>query len=326
MKAIQIVQTGAPDNLRYQDLDKPTPGEGQVLVKTAAIGVTFGDIMVQRGVYPVMPDFPATLGFECSGTVESVGNGVNNITVGQSVVILGTAGCYAEFVVAEQALVIPVQDSLDKDIVAAFPTAYLTAYHLLHSMGHVQSGQSVLVYGAAGGVGTAVIQLAKLAGVSVIGLSSSDEKAAYAKQQGADYVINYKTENVVSRVKELTGGDGVSLVLNSLAGKTFEQDFELLAPMGQIIWFGFASGYPEINLTEALGNSFMKSAGIRTFSVYNIFENTELFTDSMKILLGYLEQGKIKPRIFKKIPLSDARKAHELMESSIVEGRVILEP
>ncbi|VAW73782.1 Quinone oxidoreductase [hydrothermal vent metagenome] len=326
MKVIQINQTGNPDNLHYLEFEKPTPNEGQVLVKISAIGVTFGDIMVQRGVYPIMPNLPATLGFECSGIVESVGSDVNNIAVGQSVAILGTAGCYAEFVVAEQAMVIPIPDSLDKDIAAAFPTAYLTAYHLLHSMGQVKSGQSVLVYGAAGGVGTAVIQLAKLAGVNVIGLSSSNEKTAFAKLQGADYVINYKTEDVISRVKEITGGVGVNLVLNSLAGKTFDQDFELLAPMGQIIWFGFASGYPESNLTETLGNSFMKSAGIRTFTLYNVFENTQLFKESVEILLGYLEQGKIKPNILKTIPLSDARKAHELMESSQVKGRVILKP
>jgi len=300
------------------------PAEGQVLVKVSVIGVTYGDVMVQRGVYPVMPELPATLGFECSGVVESIGKGVSDISVGQSVAVLGTMGCYAEYVVAEQAMVIPVPESLDKNLVAAFPIAYLTAYHLLHSMGQVKKGQTVLLYGAAGGVGTAVIQLAKLVGVNVIGISSSDEKATYAKQQGADDVINYNTENVIERVRDITDSNGVDLILNSIAGNTFEQDFELLAPMGQVIWFGFAAGYPQLNLTETLGNAFMKSAGIRTFTLYSIFENSQLFNSSVKTLVQYLVDGKIKPQIYEKILLSEAPRAHELLESSVVKGRLLL--
>jgi len=326
MKAIQINQTGEPNILNYVELEKPTPAKGQILIKISAIGVTFGDIMVQRGVYPIMPSLPATLGFECSGIVESVGEGVSDIKVGQSVAVLGTMGCYADFVVAEQAMVFAVPDSVDKDSVAAFPITFLTAYHLLHTMGHIQSGQTILLYGAAGGVGTAVIQLAKLIGATVIGLSSSDDKIAYAKQQGADHVINYNTEDVTARVKEITNENGVDLILNSIAGKTFEQDFNVLASMGQIIWFGFAGGYPEVNLSESLGNGFMKSVGVRTFTIYNIFENAELYRNSMNTLVQYLVDGKINPQIHEKINLSEASRAHELMESSVVKGRLLLKP
>ena len=326
MKAVQIKKTGNPDVLEYIDIEQPSPGKGQVLVKTEAIGVTFGDIMVQRGVYPIMPTLPATLGFECSGIVESVGEGVSNIKIGQSVAVLGVAGCYAEYVVADEAMVFSVPDTIDKNLVAAFPITYLTAYHLLHTMGNVQSGQTILLYGAAGGVGTAVVQLAKMSGVNVIGLTSSDDKATYAKEQGADHVINYKTDDVVKRVYEITDGKGVNLVLNSLAGDTFEQDFNVLATMGQIIWFGFAAGYPQANLTESLGNGFMKSVGVRTFTLYNIFENPKLFAESMKTLLQYLAEGKIKPHIHEKITLSEAARAHQLMESSSVKGRLILVP
>jgi len=326
MKAIQIEQTGDTDVLEYVDIEQPSPDKGQVLIKTSTIGVTFGDIMVQHGVYPIVPPLPATLGFECSGIVESVGEDVSGIEPGQSVAVLGTMGCYAEYVVADKAMVIPVPDTMDKDIVAAFPITYLTAYHLLHTMGRVKPEQTVLMYGAAGGVGTAVIQLARLANVNVIGLTSSDDKASYAKQQGANHVINYKTEDVVQRVKEITGDKGVNLVLNSLAGDTFGRDFDTLAMMGQIIWFGFAAGSPQANLTELLGNGFMKSAGIRTFTLYNIFEMPELFTDSMKILIQYLKEGKIKPHIHEKIPLSEAARAHQLMEQSAVMGRLLLNP
>ncbi|MBL1275316.1 MAG: zinc-binding dehydrogenase [Ectothiorhodospiraceae bacterium] len=326
MKAIQIHQTGDIDVLKIVDIERPIPEKTQVLIKTSAIGVTYGDIMVQHGVYPVMPDLPATLGFECSGIVESVGEDVTGLVVGQSVAVLGTMGCYAEYVVADATMVMPVPDSIDKDLVAAFPITYLTAYHMLHSMGRIEEGQTVLVYAAAGGVGTAAIQLARLAGVNVIGLTSSDDKASYTKQQGAHHVINYKTEDVVQRVKELTNGDGVNLVLNSLAGNTLARDFEVLANMGQIIWFGFAAGYPQENLTEVVSNNFMKSTGIRTFTLYNIFENRELFISSFKTLLDYLNEGKIKPHIHEKLPLAEVARAHQLMESSVVKGRLVLKP
>jgi len=326
MKAIQMNQTGEPTILNYVDIEKPIAAKGQVLIKTSAIGVSYGDIMVQRGVYPIMPTLPATLGFECSGIVESIGEDVSDINTGQSVAVLGTIGCYADYVVADQSMVFVVPDSLDKDSVAAFPITYLTAYHLLHTMGHIKPGQTILLHGAAGGVGTAVIQLAKLIDVTVIGLSSSDDKVTFAKQQGANYVINYNSENVTSKVNEITNNNGVDLILNSIAGKTFEQDFTVLASMGQIIWFGFAAGYPEVNLSNSLGNCFMNSVGIRTFSIYTIFENSELFRHSMKTLVQYLVDGKIKPQIHEKLSLSKANQAHELMESTIVKGRLILEP
>jgi len=324
MKAVQIKKTGNPDVLEYVDIERPLIDKGQVLVKTSAIGVTYGDIMVQQGVYPVMPSLPATLGFECSGIVESVGESVTVVKAGESVAVLGTIGCYADYVVADETMVIPVDDSIDKDLVAAFPITFLTAYHLLHTMGHVEPGQTVLLYGAAGGVGTAVIQLAKLVNVNIIGLTSSDDKAVYAKQQGANHVIIYKTEDVTQRINAITNEHGVDLVLNSMAGDTFDLDINVLANFGQIIWFGFSAGFPQSNLTELLSNSFMKSAGIRTFTLYNIFEKPDLFTNSINTLVQYLEQGRIKPHIHQKIALSEAAYAHQLMESSNVKGRLIL--
>jgi len=326
MKAVQIKKTGNPDVLEYIDIEQPSPGKGQVLVKTEAIGVTFGDIMVQRGVYPIMPTLPATLGFECSGIVESVGEGVSNIKIGQSVAVLGVAGCYAEYVVADEAMVFSVPDTIDKNLVAAFPITYLTAYHLLHTMGNVQAGQTVLIYGAAGGVGTAVIQLAKMVGVNVIGVTSSEDKVNYAKQQGADYVINYKTDDIIKVVNKITDGKGVNLILNSIAGDSFGNDFNNLATMGQIVWFGFAAGFPQANLTELLGGSFMKSSGIRTFTLYNVFAIPDLFSKSMRTLINYLTENKIKPHIHEVLPLSEADRAHKLLEGSSVKGRLILVP
>jgi NADPH2:quinone reductase len=176
-------------------------------------------------------------------------------------------------------------------------------------------------------VGTAVIQLAKLAGVTVIGLTSTDEKADFARTQGYDHIINYKVEDVVQRVKEITGGKGADIILNSAAGDTFGRDFEMLAPLGQIIWFGMAAGLPEGNLTELLGMGFIRSAGVRTFMLPSIFDlDPTLMARSSEILFNYLADGKIKPHIFERIPLSEAARAHELLESGTVQGKLILKP
>jgi NADPH:quinone reductase-like Zn-dependent oxidoreductase len=198
---------------------------------------------------------------------------------------------------------------------------------MIHTMAHVTEGETILAYAAAGGVGTAVIQIAKLANVAVIGLTSTDEKANFAKAQGYDHIINYKTENVVRRVKEITGGKGVEIILNSVTGDTFDRDFKMLTPLGQIIWFGMAAGPPQENLTEQLMAGFVKSAGIRTFMLPSIFElDPALMARSAEILFNDLADKKIKPHIYERIPLSEAARAHELLESGKVQGKLILKP
>ncbi len=326
MKAVQMKKTGSPEVLEYVDVDRPSPGKGQVLVKLESISINYADVMMRGGFYPAMPPLPAILGLEGSGIVESVGDGVTHVKSGQSVVVTGTVGCYAEYVVAESNLVIPIPDSLDKDLAAAFPVNYLTAYHMMHTMGHITSGQSILIHAAAGGVGTSIIQLAKIAGIRTIGLTSSSEKVQFAKEQGADHVINYKTENVSQKVNEITDGKGVELILNSVAGETFGQDFDMLAPLGQVIWYGFAAGMPSVNLTEVIGSHFMNSKGLRAFVIYNIFDIPELMSESSKLMVRYLQEERIKPVIHEKIPLAEASRAHQLLESQAVKGKLILTP
>ena len=176
-------------------------------------------------------------------------------------------------------------------------------------------------------MGTAVIQLAKQADVTVIGLTSTEEKVNFARAQGIDHIINYKTEDLVEQVKKITDGKGVSIILNSVAGDTFSRDFEILAPLGQIIWFGMAAGLPQGNLNEQLGAGFAKSAGIRTFVLYSIFDlDPTLASRSSGKLFGYLAEKKIKPHIYERIPLSEAARAHELLESGTVHGKLILKP
>jgi NADPH:quinone reductase len=326
MKAIRIHQPGSIDRLKYEDVEPPSPDKDGVLIKVISASVNFADVMTRRGTYPTMPPLPAIPGVDCSGIVESVGKKVTGLRPGQPVAAIGR-GCYADYMVASPVAVFPISEDIDMDEAAAIPVNYLTAYHMMHTMAAVSKGQTILAYAAAGGVGTAVIQLAKLAGVKVIGLTSSDAKAEFAKSQGYDHIINYQTANVVGRVKEITEGRGVEIILNSVAGDTFKRDFKMLAPLGQIIWFGMAAGSPQGNLAEQLGAKFVKSAGLRTFMLPSIFElDPALMARSAEILFKYLADNRIKPHIHERLPLSEAARAHQLLESGRVQGKLILKP
>ena len=326
MKAIRIHQPGSIDRLKYEDVEPPSPDKDGVLIKVISASVNFADVMTRRGTYPTMPPLPAIPGVDCSGIVESVGKKVTGLRPGQPVAAIGR-GCYADYMVASPVAVFPISEDIDMDEAAAIPVNYLTAYHMMHTMAAVSKGQTILAYAAAGGVGTAVIQLAKLAGVKVIGLTSSDAKAEFAKSQGYDHIINYKTANVVGRVKEITEGRGVEIILNSVAGDTFKRDFKMLAPLGQIIWFGMAAGSPQGNLAEQLGAKFVKSAGLRTFMLPSIFElDPALMARSAEILFKDLAENRVKPHIYERLPLAEAARAHQMLESGKVQGKLILKP
>ncbi len=326
MKAIQITQTGSPDVLQYVDVETPSPELGQALVKIESISMNFADVMTRKGMYPDMPPLPIIPGIECSGVVEEVGEGLTHIKAGQKVAIFGKP-CYADYVLGDAASLIPLPDEVDMDAAAAFPVIYLTAYHMLHTMARVKAGETVLLYAAAGGVGMAVTQLAKIAGVKVIGLTSSEEKMSFAKSQGIDHIINYKTEDVVDRVNEITAGKGVNVIFDSVAGEGFPRNFKMLAPLGQIIMLGMAGGPPQGDLMELLTTNFGRSAGIRLFVLYSVPElDPALMSDSIQTVLNYLSKGKIKPHIHDRIPLAEAARAHTLMESQMAMGKLILKP
>jgi len=323
VKAIQIQQTGSFNVLEYVDIETPIPAAGQVLIKVESISVNFADTMVRWGNYAPMPKLPAILGMECSGFVEALAEDINQFSPGQRVACMGEK-CYADHVLANSDSLIPIPDIIDMDEAAAFPINYLTAYHMLNTMARVQPGETVLCYAAAGGVGVAVAQLSKLANITTIGLTSTDEKAVFAQNQGHNHVINYKKENVVKRVREITDGKGVNVILNSVAEKSFSIDFKLLAPLGQIIWFGFAGGALETDLTKRLSVTYNQSLGVRTFYLHSV--PRDIMLKSIGILLDYLAKKKIKPFIYERIPLSDAARAHQLIESGATMGKIILKP
>jgi NADPH:quinone reductase len=325
MKAIRLYETGGHDVLKYETLDDPKCSQEGVVVDVKSSSVNFSDSLIRRGLYPYMPDMPAILGNECAGIIKEVGSSVTHLKVGQKVIVFGIPS-YCSAIAAPANRVIPLPDNIDLDEAAALPIIYHTAYHMMHTVKRIKEGETMLVYAVAGGVGTAAIQLAQLAGVKVIGLTSSEEKATFVKKMGIDHVINYKTENVVERVLELTDNKGVDLIMDSVGGEKFGDNFKMMNTFGHLIWFGIAGGQPTTNLLEAIGGSPAKCHAVSMFHLYGVINNPALFVPSMKVLIGLLAEGKIKPVIHERLDLAEAGKAHEILEKHENIGKVILNP
>ncbi|MBW3565730.1 MAG: zinc-binding dehydrogenase [Acidobacteria bacterium] len=223
---------------------------------------------------------------------------------------------------------IPLPPEIDFDTGASFLVTYLTAHHLLHTMGRVKSGGVVLLYAAAGGVGTATIQLAKIAGIEIIGLTSSDEKVQRLRDLGLEHVFTYDRPDLVEEVRKVTGGRGVDAILDSVAGTQFHRNFDMLAPLGQLVWFGYSGGMPPEDLLEHLGAHFIKGIGLHTFHLtYSVAEPyPELAAHSVGVLLEHLVAERIEPIIHDRFPLTEAHRAHELLENRATVGKLILNP
>ncbi len=329
MQAVFIERTGGTDVLTLSDVPQPEPGAGEVVIRVAAAAVNFIDTLVRAGALPpqVMPALPAAPGVECAGTVAAVGADVPGVKVGDQVVYFGgiAAGCYAEFVKAPADRVWALPANADLQAAAVLPVNYATAYHMLHGVAAVRPGQTVLIHAAAGGVGTALVQLAKRAGVTVIGLAGSPEKVQYALAQGADHAIDYRRENVAARVKAITGGKGVDASFNPIAARTLVDDAALLAPFGQIVVFGFLGGMPDVTVTEVLAAHFGKSIGVRVSDIYTLYtERPQHFSELMHKVIAEFAEGRITPRVFDALPLAQAARAHALLESGAVAGKLLL--
>lgn len=320
MKAIRIHELGGPEVLRFEEVEKPKPRAGQALVRISAIGVNFADTLLRRGLYLVKPELPVIPGSEAAGVVEEVGPGVDASLVGRRVAFIG-GNCYAEYAVAPARQLLPLPDQMSFEEGAAFPVQALTAYHLLYTMDSVREGKSVLVHAAAGGTGLMAVQMAKMAGALVFGTTSSHEKAQLVRQMGADHVIIYTEEDVSQRVRELTKGRGVDLVLDSVGKATFNSSLSALAPFGHLIVYGMASGRTD---PFDIGRLFESSQKVSAFWLVTAMRSPELMRRSVEQVLEWIAAGKIKIIIGLKLPLSEAAEAHRRMEARQTTGKIIL--
>ncbi len=319
MKAIQISQYGDPDVLKIQEVRLEKPSRGQALIRIKAAGVNFVDIYQRRGTYPV--SLPYVPGFEASGVVEAIGEGVSNVKPGDRVAYVHEPGSYAEssLVRAENLILLPAEFSFEQG--AAFPLQGMTAHYLLHEFRKIKPNDIILIHAAAGGMGLLLVQWAKHLGARVLGTVSTDEKARIAKEAGADEVILYTKQDVVTEVNRLTSKHGADLIIDGVGKTTFPGNLEAAALRGNIVIYGAASGPADpISPNVLMKRSLTLSGG----SLFNyLLSNEELMTRAKAVIEG-IQKGWLKLRIDQVFPLEKAAEAHQKLESRKTAGKVLL--
>lgn len=329
MKAIRIARTGGPEVLEPVDLPTPSPAPGEVLVKAEAIGVNYFDTLIRTGRYRWMPKLPFVPGNEMSGTVAATGAGVTALKVGDRVFIAGyeignRGGLYAEYAAVPEGAAIPLPASIGADEATAL-TNYQLALILLHHAARGMPAKTVVVYGAAGGVGTALIDVARAAGASVIGTAGSAEKCAFVRARGAAHAIDHGKEPVVERVLALTGGRGADLVFDHVAGKAFVDGLKMLAPLGMIVSYAVLGGMPESDLFAAMRANIEKSPAVRCFTMHTYDHMPQPRREALLRAVEMLAAG-VRPAIGERLPLAQAERAHALIESRAAMGKIVLKP
>lgn len=322
MRALICKEFGPYENLEVAEVDAPPLNEGFVQVDVKAAGVNFPDILLVEGKYQAQPPFPFIPGTECSGVVSEVGKNTSGFKPGDRVIVATMLGGFAEQAVAPAAQVIPIPDVMSFEHAAAFTTIYGTSYHALKQRAKLQPGETVLVLGAAGGVGLATVQLAKAMGAKVIAAASSSEKLDIAKEAGADELINYSTEDLKARVREITANKGVDVVYDPVGGDYSEAALRATGWGGRYLVIGFAAGpIPKVPLNLALLNS-RDILGVfwGAWAGRNPRENAQ----NMKELFDLYEAKKITPHISAAYPLEEFAQAFADIMERRVKGKVIL--
>lgn len=321
MKAMQLHVSGGPEVLVMADLATPQPQAGEVLIKVATVGVNYADLMQRQGVYPTPAALPAVLGFEVAGVVVALGAGVSTPTPGTRVVAgLSGGGGYAEYAIAPAATVFPIPETLDFEAATALFLQGLTAYELLRTAARFQPGESVLVHAAAGGVGSLVVQLARLMGASkVIGTASTPEKLAFVRSLGAD-AISYSQPDWVAQVVAATAGHGANIILDSIGGQIGGDSLEALSQGGRLVVYGAASGQPTMIAAQQLS---FKGQSVLGYSMGTQTSPAQM-AEGMGALLDYLASGQLRITIGERYPLADAAAAHRAIAERRTIGKVVL--
>jgi NADPH:quinone reductase len=322
MKAVLCKAYGLPDTLVIEDVASLTPAAGEVVVSVKACGVNFPDTLIIQGKYQFKPAMPFSPGGEVAGVVKSIGESVTNVKVGDAVIAFTGWGGYAEEAKCPAAQAIPMPPGTPFPLAASFTLAYGTSYHALKDRAQIKPGETLLVLGAAGGVGLAACEIGKALGARVIAAASSDEKLAICKQHGADETINYATQDLREAINQLTNKRGVDVVYDPVGGDYSEPALRAMAWKGRYLVVGFAAGeIPKIplNLTLLKGSSIM---GV----FWGAFIKNEPATSSanMKELIALMMQGKLKPLISATYPLERAADALNDMMARKVTGKVVL--
>ncbi|WP_306396687.1 NADPH:quinone oxidoreductase family protein [Telluria beijingensis] len=324
MKAVRCTAWGPPDSLVLEDLPDLVAGPGEVVVDVKAAGVNFPDVLTVQGKYQVRPPLPFTPGNEFAGVVRAVGAGIDAFAPGQRVIGFTRTGAFAEQAVAPASAFLPMPDGMDFDVAAAITLTYGTSYHAVADRGALQAGETMLVLGAAGGVGLAAIEIGKALGARVIAAASSDEKLAVCKAHGADVLVNYEREDLREALRAATDGRGPDVIYDPVGGKYSEPALRSIAWRGRHLVVGFAAGeIPRLPWNLML----LKGA-----SVVGVFwgdftrKEQEAHLAAMKRITGWIAEGKLKPLVSRRYPLADTAQALNDMAARQVVGKVIIAP
>ena len=340
MRALVCEAYGPVESLKVMDMPKPTPGPGEVLVKVGAAGVSFAAMLGVQGKHQNKPALPFVPGNEISGEVVALGDGVDTLTVGQRIATGGSRGGFAEYCVTIAANAVPIPDAMPYAEATNFPTLYPTAYGALKWKADLQPGEVLLVHGAGGGSGLTGIEVGKAMGATVIASAGGADKLAAAKSVGADHLIDYRTEDLRTKVLELTDGRGADVIYDPVGGDAFAASMRCVAPEGRIIPMGFASGViPQIPANILL----VKNVTVIGFyyGYYNgwggktaptpkeadaLARRRALVMDAQTELMRWFTEGKLKAMVAGKFDLADYVKAFKLIEERTVVGKAVLVP
>ncbi len=320
-RAIRIHKTGGPDVLQLEEIDLPDPGAGEIRVRNKAIGLNFIETYFRSGLYPVK--LPFTLGSEAAGVVDAVGDGVTNVKPGQRVAY-NSGGAYAELTNLPAVRALPLPDGVSDEAAASLLLKGATAEYLLRRTFRVEKGQTILWHAAAGGVGLIATQWAKHLGCTVIGTVGSDDKVAIAKAHGCDHVINYRTENVVERVRDITGGKKVPVVYDGVGKDTFLTSLDCLSPRGLLVSFGNASGPVtgvDLGILAQKGSLYVTRPTLATYAA-----SPNDYAEIGAEVFDVVAKGAVRIEIGQRYKLADAAQAHRDLEARKTTGATVLLP
>jgi NADPH2:quinone reductase len=322
MRAVVVTEHGGPEVLHVEEREAPSPGPGQLLVRTGAIGVNYIDTYQCSGLYPIPTPF--VLGLEGAGTVEALGDGVTEFAPGARVAWASAPGSYAELVLVPADVAVPVPDSVPDELAAAVMLQGMTAQYLTHSTYPVQPGDTVLVHAGAGGVGLLLTQLVKLRGGRVISTVSTEEKEKLSREAGADEVIRYTETDFAAAVRRLTSGEGVTVAYDGVGKSTFDGSLASLRRRGMLVLYGAASGpVPPVDpqRLNAAGSVYLTRPMLAHYTA-----TREELLDRAGDVLGMVGEGRLSVRIGHRYRLADARQAHEDLQGRRSTGKLILVP
>jgi len=322
MRAVVCRELSGPQSLTVEDLPDPKPGPGEVAVAVAAAGVNFADTLMVSGKYQERPELPFTPGLELAGIVTALGAGVAGLAPGDRVIGLVDRGAFAEVALVRAEELYPIPDTMDFDVAAGFPITYGTAHGGLVWRAELQPGETLLVHGAAGGVGLAAVEVGKALGAEVIATAGGPEKLEIAKAQGADHLIDYRSEDIRERVKALTGGRGAEVVFDPVGGEVFMASLRAVAWGGRLLVIGFAAGkVPEIPANLLL---------VKNLAVLGLYwgayrqKAPDLLRAQFETLTGWHAEGRLKPRVSHRLDLAEAGQALDLLLTRKATGKVVL--